>query len=176
MKVTCGGKELVVQKEMTYEQLLDHYINEVPKKYEGQIVEQNVELAKQIKSGKINYKKLVVVGTGCAIIVGALIGLIEPTSAFASTHHAVTTVAQINTDPLKKLFNTIYYAMLRVVLYLTIPVWAWVGITLAFSGANVERRTLAKKIGSGLVIGVGFVVASPWIANQIYNLWVHVFA
>lgn len=177
MKVVCGGKELRTHEELTYIQLLDRYIEEAPKKYEGDFVEKNVELAKQIKSGKINYRKLVAVGTGCAIVVGALLGLIDPTSAFASTHHAVTTTAGlIDADPLKKFFHEIYYSLLRIILYLTIPVWAWVGVTLAFSGANVERRTMAKKIGSALIIGVGFVVGAPWIANQIYNLWVHVFS
>jgi hypothetical protein len=82
----------------------------------------------------------------------------------------------INVAPLEKFFNEVYWTLFKVALYLSVPVWAWVGIIISTGGANQEKRTLAKKVGTGLVIGTGIIASAPWGSEQLYNVWRHVFA
>lgn len=167
MKVTVGNK-VVLNEGLHYQEVLKHYINNVPKKFEGEFVEANVELAKEIINGKINYKKWAKVVTGVAVCMGALIGLIDPSSAFAYSGY-------VDVSPLDRFFSEIYWSLFKVLGYLSLPVWGWVGITLATGGASVEKRTTAKKIGTSLVVGTGFVVGAPWLSQTLVHLWEHIF-
>jgi hypothetical protein len=56
-------------------------------------------------------------------------------------------------------------------MYIATPILAWVGYILATGGANSEKRTQAKKVATGLVIGTGVAVSAPYLTKQLFRLW-----
>lgn len=81
----------------------------------------------------------------------------------------------IDTSPIDRLTDVLYDALLKVSLYIATPLLAWSGITLATSGTNTGRRTMAKEIGKWTIVGIGVIVGAPWLASMIYKLWVGIF-
>jgi hypothetical protein len=56
-------------------------------------------------------------------------------------------------------------------MYISTPVWAWVGFILATGGANSEKRTQAKKVATGLVLGTAITASAPYLTRLIYGAW-----
>lgn len=81
----------------------------------------------------------------------------------------------IDTSPIDKLTSVLYDALRKVSLYIATPLLAWSGITLATSGTNTGRRTMAKEVGKWTVVGLGVIVGAPWLATMIFKLWVGIF-
>lgn len=165
MKINVGTKEkgyMPVQK--THEDILQHYLNNVAVKYEGDFVEQNKELAKDWLSKRSLIKYAGLVGVTFLGVV-TLIGMATGDPVFASSGIV------IDTSPLDKFFNTIYWTMVKCLMYIATPVWAWVGYILATGGANSEKRTQAKRVATGLVIGSGVVVSAPFLTRQLFRLF-----
>lgn len=81
----------------------------------------------------------------------------------------------IDTSPIDKLTDILYDALLKVSLYIATPLFAWSGITLATSGTNAGKRTMAKQIAQWTAIGLGVIVGAPWLASLVYKIWVGIF-
>lgn len=166
MRINVGTKEkgyIAIAKE-NHMDLLQHYLDNVAPKYEGDFVERNKQLAKDWLSKKNLAKYAGLVGV-TFIGAMALIGLMttgDPTLA---------TDGIIDISPLEKFFNSVYWTMFRVLMYISTPVWAWVGFILATGGANSEKRTQAKKVATGLVIGTAITASAPYLTRVIYGAW-----
>jgi hypothetical protein len=166
MKVNVGTREkgyMPIKK--SHEDILQNYLDNVAYKYEGDFVEINKSLAKDWLSKRNLVKYAGLVGITFLGTV-TLIGLgTEPTAVFASTGGG------IDTGPLDRLFSTVYWTMVKVLGYITTPVWCWVGYILATGGANSEKRTRAKQVATGLVIGSGIAIGAPYLTKQLFRLW-----
>lgn len=165
MRVNIGTKEIGYMPVVrTHEDLLKHYLDNVANSYEGDFIEKNKELARDWLSKKSLAKYAGLVGV---TFVGAmaLVGLMttgDPTLA---------TNGIIDISPLERFFNTVYWTMFKILMYISTPVWAWVGFILATGGANSEKRTQAKRVASGLVIGTAITASAPYLTRMIFNAW-----
>lgn len=175
MRVNVGCRELGIEYKpikKTHVDMLKHYIDNVAPKYSGDFVEENKAFAKDILSGKKLVKYASLAG---AVIFGslALLGMMagDPVSANA----VIEVSGHIDTSPLDRFFKEIYWTMFKVLMYIATPVWAWVGYILATGGANSEKRTQAKKVATGLVIGTAITASAPWASGQLFRLWTIVF-
>jgi hypothetical protein len=81
----------------------------------------------------------------------------------------------IDISPIEDFSNEIWATMLKAILYLSLPCYAWVGYVFAFAGQNSGKRTVAKVIFFSIVGGTVFVAAAPWASNQVYNIARRVF-
>lgn len=166
MKVNVGTREkgyMPVQRN--HEDILKHYLDNVAYRYEGDFIEQNKSLAKDWLSKKDLLKYGNLVGVTVLSFMALVQLAIEPTAVFASTG------VGIDTSPLDRLFSNVYWTMLKILGYITTPVWCWIGYILATGGANSEKRTQAKRVATGLVIGTGVAVGAPWLTKQLFRLW-----
>jgi hypothetical protein len=169
MRVNVGTKERgYVAVTKSHEEILQHYLDNVADKYEGDFVERNKSLAKDWINKKSLAKYAGLVGVTFLGVMSLVSLATDPTAVFASTGTV------IDTTPLDRFFNTIYWTMAKVLMYIATPIWAWVGYILATGGANSEKRTHAKRVASGLVIGTGIVVSAPFLTRQLFRLW-HLF-
>jgi hypothetical protein len=167
MKINVGCRERGIEFapiRKTHVDLLQHYLDNVADKYEGDFVEKNKKFAKDILNKKNLVKYGSLVGT-TFLGVMTLIGLMSGDPTYASTG------AIIDTGPLDRFFNTVYWTMFRVLMYISTPVWAWVGYILATGGSNSEKRTQAKRVATGLIIGTGITASAPYLTRQLFNLW-----
>lgn len=117
---------------------------------------------------KIELVRYLKILSGALIIAYSALSLAYPDLALASTI--------VNTQPLDRLFSEIYHVLVKVMAYLSTPIWAWVGYTFAFAGNNVEKRTVAKKIAIGLFAGTGITLSAPWLTDQLFALWNMIYA
>lgn len=165
MRVNVGTKERgYIAVERTYEDLLRNYLDNVAPKYQGDFIEQNKSLANDwLKKGRVvKYAGMV----GVTILASlSLISLMT----IGDTSLAGNGIIDIS--PLEKFFNSIYWTMFRVLMYISTPVWAWVGFILATGGANSEKRTQAKKVATGLVVGTAITASAPYLTRLIYGAW-----
>lgn len=166
MKVCVGTRETGYQP--IHKSLLEDYLLDISNKYEGSFVEENRKFIKDYLSGK-DLSKYLTIGASLFYASLALLGLMSGDVVHASG-------GIINMNPLDKFFKEVYWTMFKVIMYVSTPVWAWVGIILSTSGANQEKRTLAKKIGTSLVVGTGISASAPWATRQLFNLWKFIFA
>lgn len=168
MRVNIGTRELgYVAIQRNHEDLLKHYLDNVAPKYEGDFIDKNRELAKDWLSKKNLAKYAGLVGVtfiGAMALLG-LIGAGDPTYAVE------VSTGVIDISPLERFFNSVYWTMFRVLMYISTPVWAWVGFILATGGANSEKRTQAKKVATGLVVGTAITASAPYLTRVIYGAW-----
>lgn len=120
------------------------------------------------KYAQDNTAKHMAIVSGALIVIYSALSLAFPDMALAT--------GVVNTQPLDTLFKEIYYVLVKVMAYLSTPIWAWVGYTFAFAGNNVEKRTVAKKIAIGLVLGTGITLSAPWLTDQLFALWRMIYA
>jgi hypothetical protein len=172
MKVNVGSRKTGYTTQNYLEHTMKHYLDNVADKYEGEFVEENKSFARDFLKGKnlAKYSKL-----AGAVLLGsiALFGLM---SGEVSASTVVAKAVHIDTSPLDRFFKEIYWTMFKVLMYIATPVWAWVGYILAVGGANNEKRTQAKKVGAGLVVGTAITASAPWATRQLFRLWSLVFA
>lgn len=165
MRINVGTKEKgYIAVERTYEDLLRNYLDNVAPKYQGDFVENNKSLAINWLNKRNIAKYAGMVG---AVVVAslALISLMT----VGDTTLAGNSIIDIS--PLERFFNSIYWTMFRVLMYISTPVWAWVGFILATGGANSEKRTQAKKVATGLVVGTAITASAPYLTRAIYGAW-----
>lgn len=174
MRINVGHKEYGYNRVDLVKTQLQHYLENVAPRYNGEFVEQNKALAKDFLSGKNLAKYAGMVG-GVVLASFALLSLAEPSLALAKGV-AIPVNGIIDTQPLDRFFKEVYWAMFRVLMYISVPVWAWVGIILATGGANEGKRTQAKKVGTGLIIGTGITASAPFVVRQLFALWSKLFA
>jgi hypothetical protein len=174
VRINVGNKEYGYDRVDVVKSSLQHYLDNVAPRYNDDFVEKNRQLAKDFLNGKNLAKYAGLVG-GVVLASIALLGLAEPSLAFAQGDSVVAN-GIINTDPLDRFFKEVYWAMFRILMYISTPVWAWVGIILATGGANEGKRTQAKKIGLGLIVGSGITASAPWVTKQLVNLWKIIFS
>lgn len=165
MRINVGTKEKgYIPVKVSHTDYLQHYLDNVAVKYEGDFVEQNKALAKDWLNKKNLSKYAGLVGVTC---IGAL-ALISLATVGDTT---LATDGIIDVSPLERFFNSVYWTMFRVLMYISTPVWAWVGFILATGGANSEKRTQAKKVASGLVLGTAITASAPYLTRLIYGAW-----
>lgn len=167
MIVNVGSRECGYQRVDFLRSELQHYLDNVAPRFSGDFVEENKRIAKDIIEGK-NLSKYMKIAGGVVVASLALVTLISPDMALASGKVAVETASHIDTTPLDRFFKEVYWTMLKVLFYISSPIWAWVGYILAFGGANNEKRTHAKRLGIGLVSGTALAFAGPWL-NTVYH-------
>lgn len=169
MIVNIGSKENGYYRvSSTVRDVLENYLDNVAPRMNKGAVEENVDLARSILSGKSIAKYSRLIGTVLLASV-SLLGLLSPELAFA------TTGAHIDISPLDKFFNEVYWTMFKVLMYLSTPVWAWIGFILALGGANNEKRTLAKRLAGSLIAGTGMAAGAPWASDALFSLWKTIF-
>jgi hypothetical protein len=164
VRVNVGTKERGYVAVVNHEDYLQRYLDNVADKYEGDFIERNKELEKDWLANRdlSKYAKLIGVTFLGAV---ALIGLMTTGDVTLATDGI------IDISPLERFFNTVYWTMFRVLMYISTPVWAWVGFILATGGANSEKRTQAKKVASGLVIGTAITASAPYLTRVVYGAW-----
>jgi hypothetical protein len=84
------------------------------------------------------------------------------------TSFAAGPTHDIDIAPLETGAMDIYWLMLKAILYISIPVFAWVGYIFAFAGSNGGKRTAAKVVLFSLIGGIAFVAGAPWMAKLVY--------
>lgn len=169
MIVNVGHKEYGYSRVDFVRSELQHYLDNVASKYSGDFVEENKRLAKDILEGR-RLSRYTAIAGGVIIATIALLDLIHPGIALASGDKAIEVAGNIDTTPIDKFFKEVYWTMLKVLFYISTPIWAWVGYVLAMGGANNEKRTQAKKIGTGLVVGTAVAFSAPWLNSQLHKL------
>lgn len=172
MIVNVGTRECGYTQVTSFEDQLKHYLDNVADKYEGELIEENKKFAEDILKGNslIKYAKMIgMVTLATVALLDLATGGVYAQSAevFAQgTDHLI-----IDTSPLDKLFSQVYWTMVKALMYVTTPIWAWIGYTVLLSGTSSEKRTVAKKTGIGLFCGTGIVVLAPWLTKQMMKLW-----
>lgn len=168
MRVNIGTKESgYMPVKVSHVDYLQHYLDNVVVKYEGDFVEQNKELAKDWLNKRNLAKYAGLVGV---TFIGAL-ALISLATVGDHTLAVTATTGFVDISPLERFFNSVYWTMFRVLMYISTPVWAWVGFILATGGANSEKRTQAKKVATGLVCGTAITASAPYLTRLIYGAW-----
>jgi hypothetical protein len=174
MRINVGCKEYGYSRIELVRSELQHYLDNVATKYEGDFVEENKRLARDFLSGR-NLSRYVGIASSVIIASVALLGLMSPELALAQGTQAVEVAGHIDVSPLDRFFNEVYWTMFKVLMYIATPVWAWVGYILTLGGANNEKRTQAKKVGVGLISGTAVTASAPWATRQLFNLWKLIF-
>src|SRR5690242_2776777 len=79
--------------------------------------------------------------------------------------HAIPASSDIiDLSPLDTLQHEIWLLMLKGILYVAVPVYAWCGYIFAFAGHNAGKRTTAKWVALAMTGGIAFVCGAPWAA------------
>jgi hypothetical protein len=175
--VNVGHRDYVYKHSHTLNQTqhyLQHYINNVSKQYEGEEVESNIRLARDIIAGKKidikKYGKFIAIATA---VVAAFVAFgVDPISA--ASLHDVPVTGHIDLSPLDRFFKEVYFNMLKGLMYILTPVYAYIGYVLVGAGSNAGKRTQAKSIAVWSTIAAGVVAGAPWLAKMVYQLWVHI--
>lgn len=81
----------------------------------------------------------------------------------------------IDLGPLQRFQHELWLAMLRGILYVSIPVYGWCGYIFAFAGQNAGKRTAAKWLALSMTGGIAFVAGAPWAGDMIYKLFKGIF-
>lgn len=152
---------------------LDHYINNVSTKYGEKFVAENIEIAKDIISGKkINWAKYAKIAglIGVAIAAFADLTAMPVSAAVAFAPHDA-----IDLGPLDKFTNSVWWTMFKAGCYIATPLLGWAGWTILFSGTNTGKRTTAKVMLISIIGGLLFLAGAPWAKDQLVNLVSRVF-
>lgn len=172
MKINVGHKDYGYYELSTEtEGILTHYIENIAPKYKGTFTSKNMQLAKDIlRNKKISFNKYEKILRVATISMLALTSMVDP-------DFAVTTFASDSIDlrPIDKLSSQIYWLMFKSLLYITTPLYAYVGYILLFAGASTEKRKRAKELGITVAGATGVVAGAPWVAKVFYNAWVAIF-
>jgi hypothetical protein len=164
------GHQLYGYRQLELKNQMLDYIHGA-KDYVGEFAESSKQLAKGILSvNKDSLKKYAkILFKSLTILTVAFYAIhVDPISAFAPT-------SGIDIKPIENFSMEIYWTMLKAILYISIPIFAWIGYIFAFAGTNAGKRSAAKTVLISVIGGIAFVAGAPWGAHQIYNLCRHIF-
>jgi hypothetical protein len=158
-----------VRLDYQWKQQLEHYLDNVSDKYEGELVDANKHLAKSLLSGNTDWKKYAKIALKTAAVVLAFLTL-ETDTIYAAPD------VGIDISPIKTFSMGIWWTMFKAFSYLSVPIIGWAGYILLFAGANTGKRTSAKLILIGVITGLLFLGSAPWASHQLEVLVTKVFA